>query len=130
MALITRYFIVNDTETKDYKSNLTPDNDVLPLAQLQSVVVGTLNDGRKVIHAILPRYLIKEMQELAELQDPLTIEGVQALDIVSKWGGMDRESLLERYPELAGQYQSGVDEEGQPVMIDRLMAHKWAGEEE
>ena len=129
MALITRYFVVNDTETKDYTSNLTPDNDVLPLAQLQSVVVGTLSDGRKVIHAIVPRYLIKEMQEMAEIENPLTIEGVQALDIVSKWGGMDRESLLERYPELAGQYQSGVDEEGNPIFVDKLMAHKWAGEE-
>ena len=130
MALITRYFVVNDTETKDYTSNLTPDNDILPLAQLQSVVVGTLSDGRKVIHAIVPRYLIREMQEMAELQDPLTIAGVMALDIVSKWGGMDRASLLERYPELQGQYQSGVDEEGNPIMVDRLMAHKWAGEEE
>lgn len=129
MALITRYFVVNDTETKDYEANLTPDNDVLPLAQLQSVVVGTLNDGRKVIHAIVPRYLIREMQEMAELENPLTIAGVMALDIVGKWGGIDRESLLERYPELAGQYQSGVDEEGNPVMVDRLMAHKWAGEE-
>ena len=101
----------------------------MPLAQLQSVVVGTLSDGRKVIHAIVPRYLIREMQEMAELENPLTIEGVMAIDIVSKWGGMDRTSLLERYPELAGQYQSGVDEEEQPVFVDRLMAHKWAGEE-
>lgn len=111
--MITRYFIVNDDEQAGHIANLVPDQDILPLSQLEAVTVATLADGRKVIHAIVPDHIIQDMRELAEIDDPLTIQGVMTLDIINKWGGMDKASVLERYPVLA------------ETMID----HVWSGQD-
>ena len=129
MTLITRYFIVEPEQAEGYKSNLVPDNDILPLSNLESVIVATLEDGRKIVHAIIPDWLIAEMQEQTGLENPLTLEGVQALGIMGRWAGQDRDSVLEYFPELQGQKEIGVDEEGNPIFVDKLMKHKWCGEE-
>ena len=129
MGTITRYFCVEPNQAQGYKSVLVPDNDILPLSNLESMIVGTLADGRKIIHAVIPDWLVQEMQEQTGLENPLTIEGLQALDIMGKWAGMNRESVFEYFPELAGQYQAGVDEEGNPIFVDKLMVHRWCGEE-
>lgn len=126
--MVTRYFVVGLDEALDYKANLTSDNDILPISNLQSIVVGNLVDGRKIIKAVLPEYLIASMREATDLDDPLTMEGVIALDIAGKFAGSTPEEVLAMFPELVGQKEIGTDEDGNPIMKDKLKRVSFSGE--
>lgn len=126
--MITRFFVVGADEAKGFKANLLSDNDILPIAQLHCSIVGELLDGRKVVRVILPSYIIKEMSFQTDLDDPLTPEGVVALNIAGKFAGRTYADVLTMFPELEGQVQVGTDEEGNPIMKNRLKRTRWLGE--
>lgn len=128
MASITRYFALNALDTKGYKATLWPDNDLLPLSNLKVVPGPLLQDGRRIVKAELPGYLIKAMAEHTELADPLTPEGVILLDIADKFAGRTREDVISKFPELAGQHIVGQDEEGNNIYQDNLPEQYWSGE--
>ena len=125
---VTRYFVVQPDDTSGYNTIVMPDGDLLPLASLTSRVVATLSDGRKIIHAILPPSILEDLAKLAECEDPLSLECVGALGITHVYAGRDLAEVLTMFQELAGQVLVGVDEQGQPVMIDKILRHKWACE--
>lgn len=123
--VVTRFFVVEPDHAVGYKANLIPDDDVLPISDLQAVTVATLLDGRKIIHAILPDYILQAMREATDPIDPLTLEGVIALGITTRYAGEDRADVLVNFPELEGQVKIGVDEEGENIMVDKLLRHRW-----
>lgn len=124
---ITRYFVINpkDFNRADNRMQLLSDDDVLPLTDLQAVEVGSLTDGRIVVHVLLTSDVIIDMMDQAELADPLSLAGVVALGIGGKYVGMDANEVKQKYPELAGQVEVGKDDDGKSIMVDKLMAHQW-----
>lgn len=128
-VMITRFFIVEADQTKGFKSNLVPDNDFLPLAELQSKIVAELKDGRKIIHATIPPYLIREMKEHIGMTDPLSAEGVAALGISGKFAGRTRSDVIANFPELKGTKVIGQDEKGKDILAPKIKIHTWSGEE-
>lgn len=128
---VTRYFVLPAENVNGYKASLFTDNDLLPLSNLKVIPGPVLADGRQIVKAELPGYLIKTMKEHCAdfgIDDPLTPEGVTALGIIGSFAGRTRAEVLFRWPELVGQVQAGVDEEGSPVMVDKMPRMRWVCE--
>lgn len=49
-------------------------------------------------------------------------------DSDGKFIGYSRYDVFQKYPELSGTKQVGVDEEGNPIIVEKLMPHSWACE--
>ena len=128
---ITRYFVLPASDVKNYSAILFTDNDFLPLTNLKVIPGPILQDGRQIVKAELPKYLIMIMAETCAdwgISNPLTPEGVNALGIVNSYAGKTREEVLFRWPELIGQVQAGIDEYGDPVMVDKFPVMRWSCE--
>ena len=129
--MITRYFMINPDNVKGHKADLIPDNDFLPLSNLKIIPGPVLNNGLQLVKAELPGYMLQVLQESCSdfgVDDPLTLEGVTALNILKSYAGPDRATVLYRFPELQGQYKDGVDEDGNDIMQDKFPQMQWSGE--
>jgi hypothetical protein len=127
----TRYFAVQPDQCKDFKTVFTPDNDLLPLSELSNCKqLCTLSDGRILLDVLLGPNEIQDMQEMTELQDPLTLDGVATLGLTSSYIGMSREDVFSVYPELEGtETVTYTDPEtGEEVSreVPKLPYHEWA----
>lgn len=130
--MITRYFVLDPVHVKRYKASLFSDSDVLPISNLKIIPGPILADGRQIVKAELPPYLIKEMAEqCAEygIDNPLTPEGVMVLDIMMSYAGRNRDEVLARWPELNGTKVIGQDEDGKNIVADKFPVIKWSGED-
>ncbi len=130
--MITRYFVLPESQIKGYKADLIPDNDFLPISNLKVIKYpNPIADGRYIVKAELPPYVLKSMTESCadfDVEDPLTLEGVVALGIAGSYAGVDRDDVLQRFPELQGQHKIGEDEEGGDVMVDIFPVQRFSGE--
>lgn len=127
---VTRYFVVPAENVSRYTAILFPDNDYLPLSDLKVIPGPILQDGRQIVKAELPPYLIKIMAESVAdygIEDPLTPEGVVALDIAGSFAGRTRAEVIARWPELAGQTCETVD--GVQYCRDKMPYQIWSCEE-
>lgn len=128
-----RFFEVAPNQAGDYKAVILPTGDFLPLAVLSSarVVYSGEYKGKliKIIRAIIPKKLIKDIATFTDVENPLSIEGVQALRLGSYRGETytDNEysGLFYYYPELAGKKEVGKDEEGNPSMAWIVERQRW-----
>lgn len=129
---VTRYFVLPAEHVFKYTSDLYPDHDTLKISNLKTLRGPTLADGRIIVKAELPPYLIRDMAEqCAEvgITDPLTPIGVTYLDIATKFAGRTREDIILRYPELDGQIEIGRDGNNNPILVDKFPVMTWACED-
>ena len=129
--MITRYFQINPDNVKGFKADLFSDHDFLPISNLKIIPGPLLENGLQLVKAELPRYLVKVMCDNCAdfgIKDPLTPEGVVALDIVGSYAGETREEVLQRFPELQGTVKVGVDEDGNDIYEDKFPIMMWSGE--
>ena len=108
------------------------EENIYPELTIQARIVATLDDGRKVSHCLIPEWtkeITKPFQDPEEVSDDLLTEkNKKYLGIDQKFLGYTLEEVFAKLPELEGQKQVGVDEEGNPVMVDKLMRLKWSGD--
>jgi len=131
MTCITRYFQLDPENVKGYKGFLFSDSDVLPLTNLKIIPGPFLSNGKQLVKAELPGYMIEDMMEQCleyGIYDPLSLAGIKALDIESSYIGVTREDVLKKFPELKGTTKVGTDEEGKPIYVDKFPVMQWAGE--
>ena len=123
---VDRYFQCSPEQYKNHKSVLLPDGDILPL----DIFINSLNqyeDEEKIILLVrIDDGTIQELQDQTGCADPLSLEAVVMLGIQDAYIGPTEEHVYERYPELRGQIQTGIDETGNPVMTDILSKGRWA----
>ena len=101
--MITRYFVVAPAHCEGFKAVIVPNNDNLPLDQIpNSKQLATLADGRVILHVVLSLSMIKDLQEITGIADPLSIEAVTALGLGNTYIGPTRQDVLDMFPELDG----------------------------
>ena len=123
---IDRFFVCKPNQHSGYKSLLMDDDGYLPIDTLINSLK-IYSDSEKVILRVrLDMPTIVELQSQTECADPLSLEAVTLLGITKAYIGPTLESVFVKYPELEGQKQSGVDEEGNPVMVDIVSRARWA----
>ena len=123
---IDRFFVVRPDQSAGHKALLMDDLDVLPLDTFINAM-SIYRDSEKVILRVrLGNGTIAELQNQTDCADPLSLEAVSLLGITKAYIGPTLESVFLKYPELKGQRQSGVDEDGNPVMVDIVSRGTWA----
>jgi hypothetical protein len=100
--MITRYFVLNTDNT------LVPDNDVLPLTSFKYCKVLYKDDDKTIVHVLLDSAEIADMAYITDLDNPLTIVGVAALDIAGSYIGTQYDDIFTYYPELDVTTMSGI----------------------
>jgi len=129
-SLITRFFRIPSSHYKDGRASIVSNKDILDLDVLtDAVVLHTFDDGDLLIHAIIKSYTITAMSEMADLADPLSMEGVIELGLEDTYKGMDYSDtpyvgLFWFLPELAGTRMVD-DGEGGQIEVDKLPRHQW-----
>ena len=123
---IDRFFVCKPDQHSGYKSFLMDDDDVLPLDTFINALPIYSDNEKVILRVRLDMPTIVELQNQTECADPLSLEAVEALGITKAYIGPTIESVFEKYPELEGQRQSGVDDEGNPVMVDIVSRGTWA----
>ena len=100
----TRYFRIQNKYVSSIgpEAQLVPDNgDTLPLDALQAVVVYQ-NETHSLVKALITHYQLEDMADFAET-DPLTWDGVSALDIVNSYMGETIEQALKLWQLRTGE---------------------------
>lgn len=128
MTITSRYFSIHPDQIENYKAIFVPDNDLLPLDRNPNCkVLADLEDGRKVCHVLLGPVQLDAMRELAEVDDPLSMEAVETLGLLGSYLGQTPDEV--RY--VTGQdFMETVSytdpETGETVerTVD-LLAHEW-----
>lgn len=128
---IVRYFVLPEEQMSKCTAMLVPDGDLLPISNLKVIRYPyPVNDGRYIVKAELPRYLIKDMIDVCAdygIDDPLTMEGVIVLDIDDSYVGAIRADVLERFPELEG-HDTFVDSDGEKTLHLKFPYKTWSFE--
>lgn len=129
MTITTRYFVVEPGDAfYGHNLNLVPDGDLLPLESLPAMPIATLEDGRVIVKALLTEEVLADLEEQLEGVDPLTFEGVYALDIANRYAGSTIEEVLHFFPELEGWKVIGQDLEGHDVLETKIQDVFFYGE--
>ena len=123
---IDRYFVVHPNQMAGYRATLVPDNDILPLDTFPNALCIFLDDIKAILCVRLDGPTIEELQAQTDCLNPLSIEAVESLDIYGSYIGVTIQDVYDKYPELEGQEQIGIDEEGEPVMKDIVSKTVWA----
>jgi len=107
-----RFFQVMSDQATGHEAIILPEGDVLPLAKLRNVSI-VYDDLYKIIKVILTPSLIKDISEFTGLDDPLSIESVQALGLTSYRGETytddEYSGLFYYHPDLEGTKIIGTD---------------------
>jgi hypothetical protein len=124
----TRYFAVQPDQCKDFKAIFVSDSDLLPLDQLPNAKqLAVLSDGRVLIHALLGPVQLDAMRELAEVDDPLSMEAVETLGLLNSYLGQTPDEVRAITGQDFTKTVSYTDEEtGEEVeyTVD-LLKHEW-----
>lgn len=113
---VIRYFRINNTyvSTQGPESQLMPDNsDTLPLDAIQAVVVYQ-NATHSLVKAMITPDQLSDMADFAET-DPLTWEGVSALDIVNAYMGETLDQALQLWQLRTGEM----------LDVDKIIDAEW-----
>ena len=130
--MITRYFAVDPGTVEGYIVTLFTDNDFLPLTKLSIIPGVLLSNGKQLVKAILPMYIVKDMQEHCldySIMISLSPEGVDVLDLRGTYVGETREEVLKQFPELDRKISAGFDEDGTEIFKDAFPVMRWSAED-
>lgn len=131
--LITRFFRIPSSDFKDGKAGIRSNKDILGLDILTDAAnIYDFEDGTILTHAIVKDYTIQAMEEMADLEDPLSMAGVIALGLEDTYVGMDYSDtpyvgLFWFLPDLAGT-RTELDDEGDENQVNIVPRHRWGAE--
>jgi hypothetical protein len=126
-----RFFKTTPDLHNGYSTALMCDNgDILPLDVLRNSREIYRDETKVIVHALISDRLMADIVDLAEVENPLSPEAVQALGIVNAYCGEEYSSepykgLFWYFPDLAGQRVGGQDEDGNDIMVDKVLRHTW-----
>jgi len=113
---------VTDYDDEQKKVYLAPHlewfTNATKIAQVGDVVILDMLIGTETCNYI---------KETKGIDDPFTLDAVQEMALEWYYIGDKESDIIALYPELAGQYQDGVDEDGNPIMRDKIDSSKWYG---
>ena len=70
----------------------------------------TFNDGKKLVSAIIGPEEIAEFKSITGMEDIFSMEAVSRIGIGEFYVGMSLQDIFDRWPELEGQEEAGMDE--------------------
>lgn len=146
MGLISRFFRIPKSHIAGNKASIVPTNDVLPLDVLTDAkTIYEVGDGTVLIHALLKQHNVAAMIDGAEIANPLSVAGAEALGLSGIYVGMDYSDtpdvgLFWFLPELKGPKmvpETMIDEDGVEVETGNMLEininiprHFWGNKED
>ena len=129
MKQIKRFFKVTPEQYANHRATLIPDGDTLPIDILENAGVVYQDDEKVILCVILHSSQLKDIADIAEVEDPLSVEAVVAMGIQGSYCGEnytdeEYQGLFWYFPELAGEHKVGVDEEGNDVMVPKVKIYE------
>ena len=79
--------------------------ELIPEFDLQSRIIGTLADGRKIVNCIVPGHLRKGLDNLTEEEEKFSPAWLTDCGIKDQYIGMTRGDVLKKFPELLGKLE-------------------------
>lgn len=116
------------TDVKKQEFIAQETKDVFPTFNLQSREIATLEDGRKIVHAIIPGWLEKRMKQFvleSETRKTFSKGWLIALGIDSAFIGFKVQDIIKKFPELDGMKIIGKDDDGKNILVPKIDQHKW-----
>lgn len=123
-----RYFAVNPDQCKNFRAVFVPENDVLPLDELPNCKqLCKLSDGRALLHVLFGDIQIQNVREIAEVENPLTMEAIDFLGLTNSYVGMTPDEVQANTDEDLTKTVTYEDpENGETVTKTvNLLNHEW-----
>jgi len=123
---VSRYFELPKDRVHLFRATLVPDNDVLPLDIFKNAKsIYTIND-KVILEVCIDYNNITNIQEIADVLDPLSLEAVAALDITTAYIGPSILDVYRRYPHLVDTEYLGTDPDtGDSILKPPIKQHTW-----
>jgi len=100
---------------KEEPNEITPivSTELAPEFNFQTKEIGTLPDGKKIVHALIPGYLQKRFDNLTNRKDKYTGLWLYDVGFDGQYAGRTRADVLKKFPDMVG----------------KLLYHNWSGQE-
>ena len=93
-----------------------------------AIILHVFDNGYAIVSGVIGPEEIEQFTETTGLTDIFKLSSVEAIGISDSYIGMELSEIFDKFPELAGQVQSGVDEEGNPIYKDIITRQPiWSG---